>query len=67
MDEIENHPNRMYLSRVRDEIGELLLRLRNPSLPQSRKRRLLRILGVKLRQYYDLKVKYKEKDSGASY
>ena len=57
MDEIENHPNRMYLSRVQDEIGELLLRLRNPSLPQSRKRRLLRILGVKLGRYYDLKGK----------
>ena len=66
MDEIENHRNRMYLSRVQDEIGELLLRLQNPSLPQSRKRRLLRILGVKLGQYYALKVKYKEKDSGAS-
>jgi hypothetical protein len=57
MDEIENHPNRMYLSRVQDEIGELLLCLQNPSLPQSRRRRLLRILGVKLRQYYDLKIR----------
>jgi hypothetical protein len=57
MDEIENQPNRMYLSRVQDEIGELLLRLQNPSLPPSRRRRLLQILGVKLRRYYDLKGK----------
>jgi hypothetical protein len=43
-----------------------LLRLQNPSLPQSRRRRLLRTLGVKLSQYCDLKVKYKEKGSRAS-
>ena len=65
MDEIENH-HRIYLSGVQDEIGELLLRLQNPSLLPGRRRRLLRILGVKLRQYYNLKVTYKEKEGRAS-